>query len=88
MKIYNLLILAVASLMLVACGTTGQEVVYMQNIDQIPAAALGTVTTQAGDFTIKSGDMLLINVSSSNSDAVSIFLLVRSIQIPNRKYVF
>ena len=73
MKIYNLLILAVASLMLVACGTTGQEVVYVQNIDQIPAAALGTVTTQAGDFTIKSGDMLLINVSSSNSDAVRPF---------------
>lgn len=73
MKIYNLLILAVASLMLVACGTTGQEVVYMQNIDQIPAAALGTVTTQAGDFTIKSGDMLLINVSSTNSDAVRPF---------------
>jgi polysaccharide export outer membrane protein len=73
MKIYNLLLLAVASLMLVACGTTGQEVVYMQNIDQIPTAALGTVTTQAGDFTIKSGDMLLINVSSSNSDAVRPF---------------
>lgn len=73
MKIYNLLILAVASLMLVACGTTGQEVVYMQNIDQIPAAALGTVTTQAGDFTIKSGDMLLINVSSTNSEAVRPF---------------
>lgn len=73
MKIYNLLILAVASLMLVACGTTGQEVVYMQNIDQIPAAALGTVTTQAGDFTIKSGDMLLINVASSNAEAVRPF---------------
>ena len=73
MKIYNLLILAVVSLMLVACGTTGQEVVYMQNIDQIPTAALGTVTTQAGDFTIKSGDMLLINVSSTNSEAVRPF---------------
>lgn len=73
MKVYNLLLLAVASLMLVACGTTGQEVVYMQNIDQIPAAALTTVTTQAGDFTIKAGDMLLINVSSSNADAVRPF---------------
>ncbi len=73
MKVYNLLLLAVASLMLVACGTTGQEVVYMQNIDQIPAAALTTVTTQAGDFTIKAGDMLLINVSASNADAVRPF---------------
>lgn len=73
MKVYNLLLLAVTSLVLVACGTTGQEVVYMQNIDQIPAAALGTVTTQAGDFTIKSGDMLLINVSSSNPEAVKPF---------------
>ena len=73
MKIYNLLILAVASLVLVACGTTGQEVVYMQNIDEIPSAALTTVTTQAGDFTIKAGDMLLINVASSNSDAVRPF---------------
>ena len=73
MKVYNLLLLAVASLMLVGCGTTGQEVVYMQNIDQIPTAALTTVTTQAGDFTIKAGDMLLINVSSSNADAVRPF---------------
>jgi len=73
MKVYNLLLLAVASLMLVACGTSGQETVYMQNIDQIPAAALTTVTTQAGDFTIKAGDMLLINVASTNSDAVKPF---------------
>ena len=31
---------------------------------------------------------LLISYISSDSDAVSIFLLVRSIQIPNKKYVF
>ncbi len=73
MKIYNLLLLALVSLILVACGTTGQEVVYMQNIDELPAAALGTVTTQAGDFSIKNGDMLLINVTSTNLEAVKPF---------------
>ena len=73
MKIKNLFLLAVLSLVLISCGTTGQEVVYMQNIDQIPAAALATVTTQAGDFTIKPGDMLAINVAASNNDAVKPF---------------
>lgn len=73
MKIKNLLLLAAVSLMLISCGTSGNEIPYMQNIDQIPAAALATVTTQAGDFTIKPGDMLSINVSSSNSDAVKPF---------------
>ena len=73
MKIRNLFMLAVLSLVLAACGTTGQEVVYMQNIDQIPASALATVTSQAGDFTIKPGDMLSINISSSNADAVKPF---------------
>lgn len=73
MKLSNLIMLAIASLMLVACGTSGQEVVYMQNIDQIPLSALSSVTTQAGDFTIKPGDLLLINVGSSNADAVKPF---------------
>ena len=73
MKLRNLFMLAIASLMLVACGTSGQEVVYMQNIDQIPSSALSSVTTQAGDFTIKPGDLLLINVGSSNADAVKPF---------------
>ena len=45
----------------------------MTNIDDIPAAALAAVTTQAGNFTIKPGDMLQINVSSSNQDAVRPF---------------
>lgn len=73
MKIRNLLLLAVLSLVLVSCGTSGQEVVYMQNIDSIPPAALTTVTTQAGDFSIKPGDMLQINVSATNADAVRPF---------------
>ena len=45
----------------------------MTNIDNIPAAALASVTSQAGNFTIKPGDMLQINVSSSNSDAIRPF---------------
>lgn len=72
MKIRNLLLLAVTALMFVAC-TTEKEIPYMTNIDNIPAAALAAVTTQAGDFTIKPGDMLQINVSASNSDAVRPF---------------
>ena len=72
MKIRNLLLLAVTAMMFVAC-TTEKEIPYMTNIDNIPAAALAAVTTQAGDFTIKPGDMLQISVSASNSDAVKPF---------------
>lgn len=73
MNIRNLFLLAVISLIVASCGTQGKEIPYMQNIDQIPASALATATTQAGDFTIKPGDMLQINVSSTNSDAVRPF---------------
>ena len=45
----------------------------MSNIDSIPSAALAAATTHAGDFTIKPGDMLLINVSGSNEDAIKPF---------------
>lgn len=45
----------------------------MTNIDSIPSAALTAATTQAGDFTIKPGDLLQINVASTNSDAVKPF---------------
>ena len=72
MKIRNLLMLAVAAMMFVAC-TTEKEIPYFTNIDNIPSAALASVTTQAGDFTIKPGDMLQIDVSASNSDAVKPF---------------
>lgn len=73
MNIRDLFLLAAISLILISCGTEGKDVPYMQNIDQLPAGALATATTQAGDFTIKAGDMLQINVSSSNSDAVKPF---------------
>jgi polysaccharide export outer membrane protein len=72
MNIKNLFLLAAISLVLISCGTSGKEVVYVQNIDEIPPAALAA-TTQAGDFTIKPGDLLQINVASSNSDAVKPF---------------
>ncbi len=73
MKIRNLFILAVLSLMLYSCGTTGSEIPYVQNIDEIPPAALATVASQSGDFTIKPGDLLQINVSASNSESVAPF---------------
>ena len=62
MKIRNLLLFALTAMMFVAC-TTEKDIPYMTNIDSIPAAALASVTSQAGDFTIKPGDMLQINVS-------------------------
>ncbi len=72
MKIRNLFLLAVASLMLAACNPT-EDITLMSNIDQVPSSALAAATVQAGDFTIKPGDMLLINVSGSNEDAIKPF---------------
>lgn len=72
MKIRNLLLLAATALMFVAC-TTEKDIPYLTNIDDIPAAALAAITTQAGNFTIKPGDMLQISVSASNADAVKPF---------------
>ncbi len=72
MKLSNLLLLIALSAMLFSCQT-GKDIPYMTNIDEIPIAALSAATTQAGDFTIKPGDLLLINVASSNSDAVKPF---------------
>lgn len=73
MNIRNLFLLAIVSLIVVACGTQGKEIPYMQNIEQLPAGALAAATTQAGDFSIKIGDLLLINVASSNLEAVKPF---------------
>lgn len=72
MKIRNLFLLAVASLMLAACNPT-EDITLMSNIDQIPSAALAEAAINAGDFTIKSGDLLLINVAGSNEDAIKPF---------------
>ena len=72
MKIRNLFLIAIASLMLASCNPT-EDITLMSNIDQLPSAALSAATTQAGDFTIKSGDLLLINVTGSNEDAIQPF---------------
>ena len=72
MKIRNLLMLVVVASMLVGCQVA-KQVPYMINIDDIPTATLGAAATQAGDFTIKPGDMLQINVSSTNTEAVKPF---------------
>ena len=72
MKLRNLLLLVALSSVLFSCQT-GKEVPYMTNIDEIPSAALAAVTSQAGDFTIKPGDLLLINVGSTNPDAAKPF---------------
>jgi len=71
MKLHYLLLLAVAAL-LTACNM-GKEVPYMINADQISSSALSAAAAQAGDFSIKPGDMLLINVSASSYDAVKPF---------------
>lgn len=72
MKIRNLLMLAVASMLLAACNPT-EDIAYMTNIDGIPSAALSEVSAQAGDFTLRPGDLLFINVYGSNEEAVKPF---------------
>lgn len=72
MKIRNLLFLAATALLFVAC-TTEKTVPYLTNIDDVPSAALASATAHAGDFTVRPGDMLLINVAASNADAVRPF---------------
>jgi len=72
MKLHHLLMLAVAVVALSACNA-GKDVPYMTNIDQVSPAALSAVASQAGDFSIRPGDLLSINVSSSNADAVQPF---------------
>ena len=72
MKLHHLLSLAAVLMLLVACKPE-KDIAYLTNIDQIPSAALTSATTQAGDFTIKPGDLLQINVAASNSDAVKPF---------------
>jgi len=72
MKSKNLLLLAVIAVLLSACNTS-KDIPYMTNVDQIPSTALSAVISQAGDFSIKPGDMLMINVSASTPEAVAPF---------------
>ncbi len=85
MKIRNLLLLAVASLLMVSCADI-KSVPYMTNIDEIPAAALSAATTQAGDFSIKPGDLLQINVAASNKDVVAPFNKVHYVPTAGMSY--
>ncbi|MBR2084258.1 MAG: polysaccharide biosynthesis/export family protein [Muribaculaceae bacterium] len=78
MKFGKFLIMATVALLFVGCKSA-KEVPYMQNIDQIPAESLASVSSQAGDFTMRVGDMLHITVSGSNADAVKPFNKVRYI---------
>ena len=72
MKIRNLLLLAVTALLLTACNA-GKNVPYMINIDEIPTSQLTEAAIQAGDFSIKPGDMLQINVTASKEELVRPF---------------
>ena len=72
MNIRNLLLIAAAAFLLTACNA-GKEVPYMINVDEIPTAELAEAAIKAGDFTIKPGDMLQINVTASNDDVVKPF---------------
>ena len=85
MKIRNFFVLAVASLLLAACGDV-KSVPYMTNIDDIPDVALSAAKAQAGDFSIKPGDMLQINVAASNSDAVTPFNKVHYVPTAGMSY--
>ena len=64
--------LAVASLMLAACNPT-EDITLMSNIDDLPSSAIAATAVKAGDFSIRPGDMLLINVAGSNEDAIKPF---------------
>ena len=78
MNIRNLFLLAIISLVLAACSPS-EDIAYMTNIDEIPSAELAAAKVKAGDFTIRPGDMLHINVSGSNEDAVKPFNKVQYI---------
>lgn len=68
----NLLLLAVTVLLLAACDS-GKNVAYMINMDELASSNLSEAAIKASDFTIKPGDLLQINVTATNSDAVAPF---------------
>lgn len=72
MNIKNLLLIAATVFLLTACNA-GKDVPYMINVEEIPTAELAEAAIKAGDFTIKVGDMLQINVTASNEDVVKPF---------------
>ena len=72
----NLLLLAITVLRLTACDS-GKNVAYMINMDELASSNLSEAAIKASDFTIKPGDMLQINVTATNSDAVAPFNKIR-----------
>ena len=71
MKLKSYLLVAAAALMMAACSTS-KDVPYMTNADQIPQDVLNR-TYHMADPTLMPGDLLYINVSSSNTEAVKPF---------------
>ena len=71
MKLKSYLLVAAAALMMAACSTS-KDVPYMTNADQIPQDVLNR-TSHMADPTLMPGDLLYINVSSSNTEAVKPF---------------
>ncbi|MBR1552211.1 MAG: polysaccharide biosynthesis/export family protein [Muribaculaceae bacterium] len=71
MKHYIYLIVAIVCMTLAACSTS-KDVTYMTNADQIPQDVLARASHNA-DPTLMPGDLLYINVSSTNLEAVKPF---------------
>lgn len=88
MNIRNLFLLSVLALILASCGTSGDEIPYMQNIEQLPASALTAAAVQAGDFSIKPGDMIQINVTATNADAVKPFNKIQYIPSAEKANIY
>jgi polysaccharide export outer membrane protein len=71
MKIKNLLLLVISSLLLASCNTT-KDIPYVINADQLPQDVL-QAAAKATDPVIMPGDMLQILVTSLNTEAVKPF---------------
>jgi len=70
-KLAQLTLTAACLLLLAACNTS-REVPYMIDADQLPQEVLNA-SARAQDPTLMPGDLLMINVSSSNMEAVAPF---------------
>jgi len=71
MKIKNSFCVLAALLLMTACHTD-KEIPYMINADQIPQDVLNSAA-KASDPTVMPGDMLMINVASTDPEAVKPF---------------
>ncbi len=71
MKKTTLLMLAIVALLLASCGS-GKDVPYLINANQLPQDVLNAAA-RMNDPTLMPGDMLQINVSGPDADAVKPF---------------